>query len=120
VDFERKLIHLTQKGDRPHTTLLPPKLEPLLRKLKEEGRRFAVDIPAMPSKPFWSFFKSIGLGHLSFHCTRVSVVTRLARKNVPERVAMRFVEHGHASATVHRIYCKLQTEDLQSCVVALA
>jgi len=29
-------------------------------------------------------------------------VTRLARKNVPERVAMQFV--GHASATVRRIY----------------
>lgn len=56
--------------------------------------------------------------HLSFHSTRVTVVTRLARAGVQERVAMRYV--GHASATIHRIYTRLQVDDLKCCVEVLS
>jgi integrase len=117
VDFEKKLIHFPVKGGRIHTTILPPRLLPLLRRLKAEGRERACDLPGLPSKSWWKFFGKIGLPHLSFHSTRVAVVTRLARAGVPERHAMRFV--GHASSTIHRVYTRLQVDDLTPCVKAL-
>jgi hypothetical protein len=57
------------------------------------------------------------LRHLCFHCTRVTVITRLCRANVSESQAMRFV--GHASETIHRVYQRLRAEDVSACVSAL-
>lgn len=117
VDFELKLLHLRTKGGRLHTMPLPPSLEPLLRELKARGLKKTLTLPVQPSKEFWRFFNHIGLGHLCFHCTRVTVVTRLARQGVQERFAMKYV--GHASATVHRIYQRLQVDDVRCCIEAL-
>lgn len=117
VDFERGVLNFIQKGGRLHCTILPPQLLPLFQKLKAEGRQRACDMPYMPSKFWWRFFKSIGMPHLSFHSTRVTVVTRLARAGISERHSMRFV--GHASSTIHRVYTRLQVDDLKVCVAAL-
>ena len=117
IDEQAGTIHFIQKGGRPHTTALPPKLLPLIQRLRAEGRRTTLDMPERPSKEWRSFFRSIGLPHLSFHCTRVSVVTRLARAGVPERHAMRYV--GHSATTVHRIYSRLSVGDMKVCVQAL-
>ena len=48
------------------------------------------------------FFKDIDLSHLCFHSTRVTVVTRMARRGVPIQQAMAFV--GHASTLIHKIH----------------
>lgn len=117
IDFENHGISFPQKGGRIHTTALPPHLVPMLQKLKAKGLKKTCELPAMPSKEWWRFFKSIGLRHLSFHSTRVTVVTRLARAGIPERHTMRFV--GHASSTIHRVYTRLKVDDLQMCVDAL-
>lgn len=118
VDFKLTLLHLKAKGGKTHTMPLPPSLERLFFKLKERGLKRTCTIPALPSKAWWWFFKRIGMPHLSFHSTRVTVVTRLARAGVQERVAMRYV--GHASATIHRIYTRLQVDDLKCCVEVLS
>src|ERR1044071_6083098 len=118
VDFQKMTIRLMTKGGRTHTTVLPPKLLPLLQKLKAEGRQRTCELPYMPSKQWWLFFRKVGLRHLCFHCTRVTVITRLARAGIPERHAMRFV--GHASWTIHRVYTRLHVDDLKSCVEALS
>jgi integrase len=117
IDFKLKLLHLKTKGGREHTMPLPPTLEPLLLGLKAAGSPKTCVLPPMPSKAWWTFFRRIGLRYLSFHSTRVTVITRLARAGIQERVAMRYV--GHASATVHRVYTRLKVEDLSSCVRAL-
>lgn len=117
IDFQSGIIHFTQKGDRPHSTILPPELVPLFKRLKAKGRKTTLDMPARPSKDWRRFFRSLGMPHLCFHCCRVTVVTRLARAGVSERLAMRFV--GHASSTIHRVYTRLQVDDLQACVEAL-
>ena len=72
----------------------------------------------MAAKEFHFFFKEIGLPHLCFHCTRVTVATRMARAGVPISEAMAFV--GHASETIHRIYQRLAAADLSSAVAAVS
>jgi hypothetical protein len=49
--------------------------------------------------------------HLSFHSTRVTVVTRLARANYSRQLTKAYV--GHASDTVHDIYTRLEAADVR-------
>lgn len=92
------------------TTALNPELIPLIRSLKSRGLKYTCVLPSMAAKEWHFFFKEIGLPHVSFHSTRVTVITRMARGGVTQQKAMRFV--GHASATVHRIYQRLQASDV--------
>lgn len=117
IDFDNRVISFQQKGGRLHTTALPPHLIPMLKEIKASGQKRTCELPYMPSKEWWRFFKHVGLSHLSFHSTRVTVVTRLARAGIPERHTMRFV--GHASSTIHRVYTRLKVDDLQMCIEAL-
>ena len=117
VDLARNQITFTIKGGRRHTTALVPSLRPLFRRLKKEGGIMTYDMPPSRARNWHRFFRKIGLPHLSFHCTRVTVITRLARNGVPEQQAMRFI--GHATLEVHRIYQKLKPGDLSDCVSVL-
>jgi len=90
------------KKDKLHAAPLHEKCLPLVERRRAEGAALLVDLPAMPSKAWHSFFKRLGLGHLSFHSTRVTVVSRLIRANVSPAVVMQYV--GHASQTVNEIY----------------
>ncbi|MDR1282262.1 MAG: hypothetical protein LBK99_15785 [Opitutaceae bacterium] len=100
------------------TTRLYPGLAPLIRQLQEAGASHLCVLPRMASKDWWLFFRRLKMSHLCFHCTRVTVITRLARAGMPIQQAMRFV--GHASAVVHQIYQCLQALDLGAAVAALA
>lgn len=118
VDLEHGTITFRKtKGDRPFTTALNPELVPLFQRLKAEKRKMTFEMPKGPSAWWWRFFHREGLGHLCFHSTRVSVVTRLARGGANQAIAMRFV--GHASSTVHRIYQRLGVDDLRPALIAL-
>jgi len=122
VDLERGTITFKAKGRKgqPHvfTTALHPDLRPLFTKLKQEKAQVTCALPTMAAKEWHFFFKEIRLPHLSFHCTRVSVITRLARAGVPVAQAMAYV--GHASETIHRVYQKLASSDLSGATAALA
>ena len=117
IDFERGTVTLHTKGGKKFATLLHPALRPILLAIRKAGGRSTCAIPMLSSKHWRDFFDSVGLGHLSFHCTRVTVVTRLARAGVPMSKAMSYV--GHSSRLVHRIYTRLQPGDLSACVAAL-
>jgi site-specific recombinase XerC len=118
IDLTTGRVHFNQKGGRIHSTFFPPTVLPLLESLKANWNRKTLELPRSPSKLWCQFFHRLGMKHLSFHCTRVTVVSRLCRAGVPERVAMRFV--GHSSTTVHRIYTRFALDDLQPAVQALA
>jgi integrase len=105
------------KGNRPFTTALNPDLLPLVRERRAAGATRLADLPPNPSYWFWCLFRKLGMEGVSFHCTRVTVVSRLARAGVSQSQAMRFV--GHATATVHRLYQRLGVEDLGDCLKAL-
>ena len=68
-------------------------------------------MPPCPSKDWRFFLDDLGMPHLCFHCTRVTFISKLARANVPLAVAMRMV--NHASKTIHRIYQRINLDDLR-------
>ncbi|WP_043588531.1 tyrosine-type recombinase/integrase [Geminisphaera colitermitum] len=122
VDLVNGTIRFSAKGRgdgerKVFTTMLHPGLKPLIGELQEAGAKQLCQLPKLASKEWWLFFRELKMPHLCFHCTRVTVVTRLARAGVPIQQAMRFV--GHASEIVHRIYQRLQAPDLTAAVAAL-
>lgn len=118
VDLARNAITFKGKGNKVFTTQIHPALRPLAEAKKEIGSRHLVDLPPMPSKAWWKFFREVGLPHLCFHCTKVTVITRLCRAGVPQGVAMSYV--NHSKAEVHRIYQRLKLADVSLAVSALA
>jgi len=114
VDFDRATLHFTApKGGRrrAYSIPLPESLRPLFQELLKAGTRYTVEFPPVPSKHWRFFLDSLQLPHLCFHCCRVTFITRLARANVPLSVAMRLV--NHASLTIHRIYQRVNVDDLR-------
>lgn len=113
VDLKRRVIHFRKtKGDKPFTVPIHPGILPLLNRKAESGAKFVSEVPENDSKPFHLLFKRLGLEGVSFHSTRVSVVSRLARcPEVKQEVAMRYV--NHSSELVHRIYQRIGVDDVR-------
>lgn len=112
IDESLMVVQFKVKGGRFHTAPLHADLLPLIKRRRDQGAERLVDLPAMPSKAWHTFFKRLGMaGRISFHSTRVTVVSQFARSaNVPDKLAMAYV--GHCSATVHRIYQRLRPPDV--------
>lgn len=117
INFEQGTVTIHGKGGRRFATLLHSALRPMLLERQAAGHPSSCIVPRFASLDWRRFFDSIGMPHLCFHCTRVTVVTRLARRGVPMSQAMSFV--GHSSSLVHRIYTRLKPADLSACVAAL-
>jgi integrase len=118
IDTETGTVMFFTKGGRVHTAPLHDDLLPLLRVARRRKRATLVELPKYPAKKWHQFFKRIGLPHLSFHCTRVTVVTRLARKGHTMTQTKAYV--GHASDTVHAIYQRLAPADVRHLGEALS
>jgi site-specific recombinase XerD len=116
VDFEHDTITFTLKGGRRHTTRLMPAVKDLLLRLRDMGCTRTWEFHRLASRDWSRIFHGLGL-NFSFHSTRVTVITRLARAGVNEQMARRFI--GHASSEIHAIYTRLEAGDLDSCVRAL-
>lgn len=113
LDFaEKQILFGSPKGGRKRAFSVPmPKtLQPLLKSLRD-GRKKTLTFPFQPSRQWQHFFRRVNLRHLTFHCTRVTFVTRLARRGVPLSAAMRLV--NHASKLIHEIYQRLNVEDVR-------
>jgi integrase len=111
IDFERNTITFGKpKGgeERAFTRPLPPALVPILKPLRK--RRVTHEVPAHASRSFSRFFKRAGADGVTFHCLRVSYVTRLHRAGVPLSAAMRLV--NHSSDVVHEVYNRLGVDDV--------
>lgn len=118
IDLGRATITFRGKGHKVFTTRLHPSLRPLAERKAATKAKVLVDLPPMPAKAWWTFFREIGLPHLCFHCTKVTVITRLCRAGVPQGVAMSFV--NHSSEEVHRVYQRLKVADADLAIAALA
>jgi integrase len=113
-DFERDTItFLEPKGGkkRDFSVPMPAPLRPLLLEVKKKKLQPQLKFPFQPSRKWQHFFQTLGLDHLCFHCLRVTFITRLARHGVPIARAMRLV--NHASTTIHRIYQRLNVDDVR-------
>jgi len=119
IDWKKKSIEFHAKRDKRYSIGIHRKLLPLLEKLKQEGRSRTCELPKMPSKEWWRFFKKIGLHQkgVCFHCTRVTVITRLIREGWSEAQVMNVVHH--ASTEVNRIYQRLGMKDSRPVLASL-
>ena len=122
----RGIIHFRAKGGRQHTAPMAPPLMPLFDKLRAAGARETyartMNGPEPTTSSDWhDFLRRSGLKRkipgVTPHCLRVTAATRMARSGISMPKAMKFL--GHASETVHRIYQKLRTDDLDECFAAL-
>jgi integrase len=119
VDTVRSTIYFGKtKGRKVRVTGAHPDVVALAKRRKKEKATTLVGLPSTcPGKRFLMMLRSIGLPHLCFHCTRVTVVTRLARAGVPLSQAMEFV--GHGSSEVHAIYRRYQPSDFSAALAAV-
>lgn len=126
INFENWDVLVHSKGDKWRTVPLHPELRPIFAQLKADdvatSCTFPDNSPQAASRQWSMFFRGCerdnikGLfPHLCHHCCRVSVISRLARSGVPERVVMEFV--GHWSVTSHRIYSRVAHGDLARCIL---
>lgn len=123
VNLEHGELTLHAKGDQIYVAQLNPHLVPFLRALIEEGRTWSYQRPRMPSLVWFDFFdrlrkKHPSLRNVSFHSTRVRVVSRLERAGAPEAAVKKVV--NHASTTVHRVYRRVTKDELNPFWSALA
>ncbi len=118
IDEVSQVITFDAKGDNEFGTRLHDCLIPLVKRRRAEGAKLLVDLPKLASKDWCFFLDEIGLPDHSFHCTRVTAITRLARAGVPIQQAMAFV--GHANETIHAIYQRLSPPDLVAATAALS
>jgi integrase len=124
VNLAAGTVTFIMKGSRTHTVPLHPKLRPMLEALIAEGRKWTFTEPSNPNfmSTYWQkFLKRHGfkdrIPNACFHALRVTCISRLARANVSQAKAMRYV--NHASETVHKIYQRVSIEDMNDCADAL-
>jgi integrase len=109
VDLTRNVIGFRTKGEKETVAEFPlsPRLRPMLRRLMREGKKRTFEMPPWPAKAWFYFFRKLGLGHLCFHSTRVSFVTRCYEAGIPREHVMRLA--GHLSTLAHEIYPRLSS-----------
>lgn len=108
-DLPNGSIWVKGKGNKIHVAPLHAAVRVLAEKAIKEGRTVLVEFPKSPAKEWWNFFRRMGM-QISFHSTRVSVITRLARGGYSKSQTMAYV--GHASETVHDVYTRLGAADV--------
>lgn len=118
---KRGLITFLAKGGKRFTTVLHPNLIPLFERLKAQGKTRTWATPegrvfSWASGYWFRFLRRIGLKEkgVTFHCTRVTVISELARNDVHISKAKSFV--GHASTAIHEIYQRLNVSDVAGVV----
>lgn len=112
IDLEGKTITFVDpKGGKPYSTILPESLVRMLEGIKNAKKRYTVELPNNASTRFSNFLRKIGLQTHSFHCTRVTFITRCHRRGIEAAKVMRMV--NHSNETVHKIYQRLNAEDLK-------
>ena len=119
VNLKDGTITFTIKRGKRHTTKLHRALRPMFEKMIGEGRVFTYQMPERNSTRDWSrLFKRLKMPGYSFHCTRVTAITMLARSGkVNEQQAMAYIGHSHSE--IHRIYQRLKPRDLSACEDAI-
>ena len=107
---EENQIHFLEKGGVRHSVPVSPLAKPFLNEVRVHGN--ALDISKNTMSPMFSrVFKKLGMSHV-FHDTRVTCVTRMAMAGVPQQLAQAYV--NHSSALIHRIYVRVNPDQLRS------
>jgi site-specific recombinase XerD len=114
VNLESMTVYRVQKGGRTIASPLNPSLVPLFERLRAERRTHTYQQPKLPSLEWFKLFDRLrerdrSFERVSFHSTRVTVVSRLLNAGVGQPAVMKMV--GHASATINRLYHRLPASE---------
>jgi site-specific recombinase XerD len=116
VDFKKNLIHFRDsKKDPLHprkcfSIPLPKGLRPVLKKLFKEHDQTVAPISREQNRLFNKAMSDVVEGATS-HCLRVAFITRCHRQGLSESASMLLV--NHSNQLVHRIYSRLNVEDVR-------
>lgn len=110
IDLDRGVIRFRTKGHKnePAEFPLSPRLIPMITRMKSDGRRMTFVMPEGGAQLFWRFFRRIGLPHLTFHCLRVTFITRAYEAGIQRTDVMRLV--SHSSYAAHAVYPRLTAD----------
>ena len=118
VDLKNRVLTFpTPKGGagKSFSIPIPAAIEPMLAKMKAEGREITCIVPRTRASLCWRRLLDIcGLKHHCFHSLRVTRVTRLRLSGCSQSVAMRLV--NHSSTLVHELYQRHCVDDLRDAV----
>lgn len=109
---DRMVIAFKIKGGKIHAAPLHKDLLPLVKRRRDEGAKYLVDMPKNASRDWVRWLEARGFKDLSFHSLRVTVITRFALADVTAEKAMQYV--GHCTELAHAIYRKLKPKDVAS------
>jgi integrase len=123
IDEKNRKMRFVPKGGEPYVAEMNPSLVPLIEELRASGVEYTYDRPLIPSLKWFKFFNQLRAKYpefdrVSFHSTRVTCISRLERAGAPESAVMKLV--GHSSTTIHRIYKRTKSDELQSFWSAVA
>lgn len=113
IDLANNCITFPEQKGKTHTATLHPDLLPLIERRRAEGATLLVEYPKSASSKWSKFFNqdlALGIPHLCFHSTRVTVITRLLRDGWTVAQVMQYV--GHSSQEVNEIYRRLKSADV--------
>lgn len=115
VDWQAGYITFRAKGKDDYEAPMNPALRPLLEQWRDEGREWTYEPPHLPSLVWFKFMDKLRAKHpelrkVSFHGTRVHVISQLHETGAPEKVAMEMV--NHASTTIHRKYRRVRHREI--------
>jgi integrase len=130
IDFDRRLINYpaeAMKGGKSFSQPIAPEFIETLRDVVEHRRKLRKSTLAEIPDPYnhqepvgvqWrKFLDDLGLRHLSHHGLRVRWITQAALMGVHESLAMKF--SNHRGLSVHRIYQKIQNDDVATMLEGL-
>lgn len=107
IDPVARTIRFRLKGGKMHTAEAHRDVLAIYERAKAEGRDTLVEPFPNPAARWFNLFRSMKLPY-SIHCTRVTVITRLARAGWPQAMVSNFIGHTEA---VNAIYRKLKPAD---------
>jgi hypothetical protein len=118
VDLKNQILtfpHPKGGAGKSFSIPIPAAIEPMLAKMKAEGREVTCIVPRTRASLCWRRLLDIcGLKKHCFHSLRVTRVTRLRLAGCSQSVAMRLV--NHSSTLVHELYQRHCVEDLRDAV----
>ena len=123
VNLEADEIHFRGvKNGEDFTAPIPAAIKPLLAQLVARKGQHIFELPASAPRIWHRFFKKTGLkkelAGVSFHSTRVTVVSRMAKNpNVKSDMARAAV--NHSSELVHRQYQRWRPRDVADALSSL-
>ena len=117
VDFRTNLIWFTDSKRRPtdprkrYNVYLPPPLKKYLSKLFKTQELTVRSLSREQNRQFNKAMAQVVPGATS-HSLRVAFITRCQREGLTEAQSMKLV--NHSNQLVHKIYSKLNTDDLKA------